>query len=270
MVINLGNFLFDKVDKSSAECFSFPMGERHLRLQKFDDYTLINYQWPQNIWDIGLAVSACREAGIQEVHLYCPYIPYARQDRVCVKGDSFSLKVFADFLNVLNLTSVCSIDIHSDRSQSLINNITNIDQSIYAMRAIEYSQPDYLICPDMGAAKKIKTTQAICGLPIVYCEKVRNPNNGQLSGFAIVEGKEHVEGKGLIIDDICDGGGTFVGLRSLFDGDVSLYTTHGGYTKGFRPLSVFSEIITTNSINHVMDMVEINKLKINFKDFNVW
>lgn len=265
MEINLRNS-----NESAAKCFSFPMGERHLRLQEFDDYAIIKYQWPQNIWDIGLAASACHEAGIKEVHLYCPYIPYARQDRACVRGDSFSMKVFADFLNVCNFTSVCCVDIHSDRSLSLINNITNIDQSEYAIRAIEYSQPDYLICPDMGASKKIKKTQALCGLPVVYCEKVRNPDNGQLSGFAVVEGKEHIEGKGLIIDDICDGGGTFVGLRSLFDGDVSLYTTHGGYSKGFSPLQCFSEIITTNSLDHTMDIVEIKKFHINFKEFNVW
>lgn len=264
-----------KINLTSQECdsaklFCFPMGERHVRLIKTDDYATINYQIPQNLFDIALAANACRESGIEEVHLYCPYLPYARQDRVCEKGDSFSLKVFANFLNGCDFTSVCSIDIHSTKAGEVINNFHNIDQCTYAIRAVHYCQPDYLICPDKGAANKIVATAHTADLPVVYCNKVRDPKSGQLSGFEIVEGKENIGKQGLIIDDICDGGGTFLGVRSLFDGDVALYTTHGGYTKGFRALTVFSSVITTNSINHNADMDEIKRLKIDFKEYNVW
>jgi phosphoribosylpyrophosphate synthetase len=66
----------------------------------------------------------------------------------------------------------------------------------------------------------------------------------------------------LIVDDICDGGGTFLGisdalgsrLRSLGDvgGDyiLGLYVTHGIFSKGFCDLiEKFDHVYTTDSFN---------------------
>jgi ribose-phosphate pyrophosphokinase len=62
---------------------------------------------------------------------------------------------------------------------------------------------------------------------------------GALSGFEVyaddLTGKEVV-----ILDDICDGGGTFIGLtkklREKGAAKVTLYVTHGMFTKGVKIL----------------------------------
>jgi len=43
-----------------------------------------------------------------------PYVPYARQDRVCVPGESFSIKAFAALINMLAFDRVIVVDPHSD------------------------------------------------------------------------------------------------------------------------------------------------------------
>lgn len=52
----------------------------------------------------------------------------------------------------------------------------------------------------------------------VICSKVRDPKTGQLSGFKI-ENPEVIEKNVnlpfVVIDDLCDGGGTFKGIAQL-------------------------------------------------------
>lgn len=62
--------------------------------------------------------------------LVLPYLPYARQDRVMVDGESFSLKVFCNMINSMGFDSVEIHDCHSDVGVSLLNNVVNVPQSI--------------------------------------------------------------------------------------------------------------------------------------------
>ena len=87
-----------------------------------------------------------------------------------------------------------------------------------------------------GAAKS-KWMYKQFNLPIITCQKNRCPKTGQLSEPSCNE--EIPEGKGLIIDDICDGGGTFLQLKNTVfkNTPLALYTTHGIYSKGFKKLN---------------------------------
>ena len=75
---------------------------------------------------IFLIKDALEIKGIKRFDLIMPYIPYARQDRVCAQGESFSLKIFANMLNAVNFENVYVLDAHSDVSVSLINNCIKI------------------------------------------------------------------------------------------------------------------------------------------------
>jgi ribose-phosphate pyrophosphokinase len=54
----------------------------------------------------------------------------------------------------------------------------------------------------------------------------------------------------LIVDDICDGGGTFVlaanYLHSLGAKNIALYTTHGIYSKG-------TDVLSDNHISRIFN-----------------
>jgi ribose-phosphate pyrophosphokinase len=77
-------------------------------------------------------------------------------------------------------------------------------------------------------------------LPVVTASKVRvqatgHLVTGELSG-------ESVTGKRvLIVDDICDGGATFIGLaaklREAGATDVVLFVSHGIFSRGVRALT---------------------------------
>ncbi|MBQ8044643.1 MAG: ribose-phosphate pyrophosphokinase, partial [Clostridia bacterium] len=61
--------------------------------------------------------------GKENIHLYMPYIPNARQDRVKSSEDVFTLKYFAGIINSLKFKSVTVLDPHSSVSEALIDNI---------------------------------------------------------------------------------------------------------------------------------------------------
>jgi ribose-phosphate pyrophosphokinase len=92
---------------------------------------------------------------------------------------------------------------------------------------------------------------------VVECSKSRDVKTGKLTGFKVYA--EDLEGKDcLIVDDICDGGGTFIGLAGELKkknaGNLYLAVTHGIFSKGFEELEkCFDKIFTTDSfkeINH--------------------
>jgi ribose-phosphate pyrophosphokinase len=94
----------------------------------------------------------------------------------------------------------------------------------------------------------------------VFCSKKRDPLTGHLSGFEIKNYNPNPNADGqdlLIVDDICDGGGTFVGLakelRKAGAKKVYLYVTHGIFSKGL-PLEGIDRVFTTDSYSNDWDV----------------
>jgi len=108
-----------------------------------------------------------------------------------------------------------------------------------------------VIAPDKGATARVR--DMVKGSPwftVVQCLKDRDPATGRIGGV-VVQDPSRVAGKTcIIVDDICDGGATFVALaRVLRDHGataVHLYVTHGIFSKGL-PLDGIDKVYTTNS-----------------------
>lgn len=197
-------------------------------------------------------------ADITVSHLELAWLPWARQDRHMVPGDSFALKVFANLLNTLNFNKVFVLDPHSDAAAAAINNCVVIAQESCLMqsetlrRAIG-NRELMLVAPDAGALKKIHNVAKASGAQeYAILTKERDVATGNLTGFALVAGD--VAGKDLlIVDDLCDAGGTFIGsaqvLRDAGARSVSLYVTHGVFSKGVENLlnNGIDAIYTTTS-----------------------
>ena len=123
-----------------------------------------------------------------------------------------------------------------------------------------------LISPDGGALKKIySTSKYLGGIPVVECGKSRDVQTGELSGFKVYE--DDLKGKTcIVVDDICDGGGTFRGLakelRKKNAGDLVLAVSHGIFSHGFEDLlSSYKKIFTTDSFNTV-DHENVKQIKL--------
>ena len=207
------------------------------------------------------------------VELVAPYFPYARQDRVCVKGEALGASVMATFINNLNFTKVTIWDAHSDVSPALLNNVNNIPQIDILETCTDLKQALLsggltLISPDAGASKKtLKISETFNGNPeVIQTEKVRDLKTGEILKTVLhgdVKGK-----KVLIADDICDGGRTFIELAKILKEkgaiEVSLFITHGIFSKG---LSVFEGLIdsiyTTDSFREVKDFEKSQHINLN-------
>jgi ribose-phosphate pyrophosphokinase len=187
-----------------------------------------------------------RDLPLTPLILTMPYCPYARQDRVCAPGEALSIKVFCDLINSQNYSKVIVEDPHSDVLVALINNCRVRTQAEVFNPMIEVlgRNRQILVSPDAGANKKIfELAKTYCFTEVVRADKTRNVETGAITGTVVYS--EHVGDKDfLIVDDICDGGYTFIklaeALKTLTTGKVILYVTHGIFSKG---LDVFKGLI---------------------------
>lgn len=229
--------LFESND--SVELKKFAGGECHVKLlvpfnenDKVRIHTRLNSS--DDIMNLCLMVDALRNMYVNYIELFIPYIPYARQDRVMVPGEPLSIKVFANLINSLNLNKVIVFDAHSDVSVALLNrceNIANHDMVKHFLKILGLN--DFvLVSPDLGAYKKVdKLSQKIDYKGTIATGiKVRDLATGQITKSDV--NTEDLKGKAcIVVDDICDGGRTFIELAAALKakqaGDLYLIVSHG-------------------------------------------
>lgn len=231
-----------------VEHFTFKGGEEQVKIDMkhapkggigFVDITA-KIKNSTDVMALAMLVDACsRLEGLHnhaEFTLHLPYIPYARQDRVVNPGEALSIKVFANLVNSLGFDKVIVDDPHSDVSAALLNNVKIQDQaSLIQMHHDVLAGKDVtIIAPDAGARKKAQKVADRLRLPLVEAGKVRDLKTNEITGTAIfgdVKDRECV-----IVDDICDGGRTFIALAQALKENgakrVILYVTHGIFSFG--------------------------------------
>ena len=201
-----------------------------------------------------------------KINLVCPYLPYARQDRAMVNGESLALKVFTNFLNFLNFNRIEVWDAHSDVTLALVDRVTNKGpeyflEKVFDKLSFEEINNYILVSPDAGAMKKVGKVAKKFNLPMFTASKIRNVHNGDITGTEILFPIHPKHGqKFLIVDDICDGGMTFIKLAEAIIQNpiyqnwpyekwpIELYVTHGIFSKGLDVLfnAGISKIYTAN------------------------
>ena len=230
-------------------------------------------------------VASLRELEVEKIHLYAPYIMGARSDRKFEDGGNNYIKdVIAPTINALNFKTVTCIDPHSDVLEACITGFKKESNLELVQSALQWSGhyeenefrgllDDFiLVSPDRGASKKIYKLAEQIGYKgdIITCSKERD-NEGNITKVEVPFKQKHSMSKDLIIvDDICDGGMTFINiakeikehqnsyLRNRGDftlpiGKIYLIVTHSIFRNGFTELSkYFDGIYCTNSYNEVL------------------
>jgi len=275
MILNLDPKFapFQNQEEIKFQSFTFSGGEPHIKIvPDFDTNRKVTITHRLNSFnDLGLlcvTVDALRRMDVKIIELFIPYFPAARQDRVMIPGEPLSVKVYADIINAMQLNKVFVFDAHSEVTPALLNNSTVIPNYAFIKEVLnKIGQNVKLISPDGGALKKIyKVSEFLGGVVVVECSKSRDVKTGKLSGFKVYE--DDLQGMDcLIVDDICDGGGTFVGLAEELKkknaGKLYLAVSHGIFNKGFDVLDCFDKIFTTNSFKDFDDQrVEVVKFEL--------
>ena len=124
---------------------------------------------------------------------------------------------------------------------------------IHASSVYPFVSHTAVVSPDAGAEKRAGKVAKLLGVPLIHGWKTRDVNTGKLKGFGL-EGST-IAGPLLVVDDICDGGGTFLGLADVINArglQADLYVTHGIFSNAentAKLLDSYGKVICTDSIN---------------------
>lgn len=237
------------------EIGKFPGGEIRVKLHKLnaiikgDEIHIKAHLFnSDDIMTLVMMVDSLRESGIEKIRLTMPYIPYARQDRVCNPGEALSIRAFAKIINSLGFASVAVYDPHSAVASTLIDRCLVIPSQELMMehgrvytwicRGGWSANPIYLVSPDKGSVSKteliLKTFPQFSG--IIYADKERDLATGNIIKTIVKSLPEDIaNAKLLIADDICDGGRTFIEIAKILKPqceEINLYVTHGIFSQG--------------------------------------
>jgi len=217
------------------------------------------------------ATQALKNLGVTDIELYVPYFIGGRSDRLFRYGGVNYLKqVIGPIINSQGYSKVYVMDPHSDVLEAVINNFAKYDNFKLVKFALERidNKDDAqsricLVSPDAGAYKKIFDVAKEFGITnIATANKVRDLKTGNILRTEVPNLPVKVaagEFKYVILDDICDGGRTFVELAKVMKesrptAKIYLVVTHGIFSKGLEELSeYFDGIFTTDTIRDMVD-----------------
>ena len=214
--------------------------------------------------DLELIITAnqcLREFGIDDVNLYTPYFLGGRSDRKFGEGQTNYLKnVICPIINSQKFNKVVVMDPHSDVLEACLDNfvkIGNFELVEFALDNINDKNVT-LISPDAGAFKKIFDVATKFSIEnIITATKVRDMKTGNILHTDVPGIDQHNDVKYVIVDDICDGGRTFIEIAKTIHNvrptaKIYLVVTHGIFSAGFKSLfEYFEGIYCTNSIDDI-------------------
>ncbi len=231
-----------------------------------------------DVMRLALLTDALRRIDPTPIRLFMPYVPYARQDRVCNPGESHSLGVFAELVNQMGFERVTVVDPHSDVTEAVFERLHVIRQldvinAFLPLLATVVKDRVVFVSPDAGANKKTATIGGyFAHREFIRADKVRDLETGKIKE-TVVYGD--ITGQTvMILDDICDGGASFTALAKALKvksaTKVFLYITHGIFSKGINPLfeAGIDHVYTTDSFNELVgeqDGVTVLRLEDEFK-----
>jgi ribose-phosphate pyrophosphokinase len=231
--------------------FRFPAGEvgiKHIsgddNVKDSDNITIIgNIKKSDHI--LGLCMLVNKYASrVSAVDLFLPYLPYGRNDK---KEDSFGfgMGMLSSILNSLKCRHIYTFTTHSNVSELLIPNL-KVYEPDFLISDSEYVDltKRQVVSVDLGSYKKLSE---IC-TNLTLCYKSRDKETGKITDFVVGDIPNPEEGV-VIIDDLCDGGATFLScakaIRQKYPSmpSIDLFITHGVFSKGLSELShTFNEI----------------------------
>jgi ribose-phosphate pyrophosphokinase len=221
---------------------------------------LANVVDPEGFMHLLAVLDAVRSQSPRWLGLAIPYFPGARQDHP-ERGTPFTARVYADAIARVGAPDrVLVLDPHSHVLRALVGDrmdwLNAEDVLPVDMQTVHQYQG--VIAPDAGAAARARAVAGVLGVEMVQASKSRDPHTGHLS---LTEVPDLLPGRWLVVDDICDGGGTFVRIADQVrraqnadrptdqHAELDLFVSHGIFSKGVAALAPwFKNVFTTDSL----------------------
>lgn len=244
----------------------FPDGEVQITLGEFSHKDEINVRCRITSTDdlfilMQVADILVRHGMYFSISIY--YLMGMRMDRVMDFNRPFTLKMIINILDNLGASDIAIFCPHSDMSLDLFRKTPaygiHSDEWEKFMSELTTATDYQMMLPDAGAVKRYcyDDKPADC---VLIGEKVRDLATGKIISIGI-SNPEALDGRRiLLVDDLCDGGGTFCGLAKAIrevskDVKIDIVVNHMVNPKGIENLSkTFDHVYFSNS----------------YKDWNGW
>ncbi|MEO6893567.1 MAG: ribose-phosphate pyrophosphokinase, partial [Ginsengibacter sp.] len=161
-----------------------------------------------NLMELLLMIDAAKRASADKVIAVIPYYGYARQDRKDKPRVAIGSKLVANMLVAAGADRIITMDLHAPQIQGYFDiPVDHLDSSAIYIPYIEDLNLENLTfaAPDVGSANRIREIASYFEVDMVICDKHRRRANEIASMVVIGD----VTNRDIVlIDDICDTGGT--------------------------------------------------------------
>jgi ribose-phosphate pyrophosphokinase len=219
-----------ELSKQIALKFGEPLGK--IKIQKFSDGEIsVEFQESirgqfvflvqstfaptDNLMELLLMIDAAKRASAYKVIAVIPYYGYARQDRKDRPRVAIGSKLVANMLTAAGADRVITMDLHAPQIQGYFDiPVDHLDSSAIFIPYIEDLKLKNLTfaAPDVGSANRIREIASYFEVEMVICDKHRKRAN-EISSMVVIG--DVTDRDIILIDDICDTGGTLAKSAGL-------------------------------------------------------
>lgn len=190
-----------------------------------------------------------RHEVLYKVHIY--YLMGMRMDRVMDFNRPFTLKIILNSLKNCNADTVEILEPHSDVYYDFRFGGKFTELYVENSPSNTVWNDFQIVLPDAGAKERYEFSY---DKRILTCSKVRDLTTGKILEIKIDNPEAIGDKPLLILDDLCDGGGTFCGIAKAFNAlnipkeRLNIAVAHMVNPKGIKNLSEnFNHVWFTNS-----------------------
>ena len=168
-----------------------------------------------NLMELLLMIDAAKRASAYKVIAVMPYYGFARQDRKDRPRVAIGSKLVANMLTAAGADRVITMDLHAPQIQGYFDiPVDHLDSSAIFIPYIQELKLENLTfaAPDVGSANRIREVATFFEVEMVICDKHRKRAN-EIASMVVIG--DVTDRDIVLIDDICDTGGTLVKSAGL-------------------------------------------------------
>ncbi len=219
-------YLAEKIAKK----FGQPLGK--VKIQKFSDGEISveflesirgefvflvqsTFSPADNLMELLLMIDAAKRASAYKVIAVIPYYGFARQDRKDRPRVAIGSKLVANMLTAAGADRLITMDLHAPQIQGYFDiPVDHLESSAIFIPYIENLKLANLTfaAPDVGSANRIREIASYFEVDMVICDKHRKRAN-EIASMVVIG--DVVDRDIVLIDDICDTGGTLTKSAGL-------------------------------------------------------
>ena len=168
-----------------------------------------------NLMELLLMIDAAKRASAHRIVAVIPYYGFARQDRKDKPRVAIGSKLIANLLEAAGAHRVITMDLHAAQIQAFFDiPVDHLDSSAIFIPYIEQLKLQNLTfaAPDVGSTNRVREVASYFNAEMVICDKHRKRAN-EIASMVVIG--DVTDRDVVLIDDICDTGGTLAKSAGL-------------------------------------------------------